>query len=127
MTPYDKENIRKNYAGVNGSVNLGGHTASTRRITEAVMSLFDRLVDRSKPVRRLNVTLAHVVDEKEAGGIQLDLFDTRPADDPRERKRQEAILAIRKKYGKNAILKGMDFEEGATARERNQQIGGHRE
>ena len=62
-----------------------------------------------------------------AGGIQLDLFDTRPADDPRERKRQEAILAIRKKYGKNAILKGMDFEEGATARERNQQIGGHRE
>ena len=126
-TPYDKENIRKNYAGVNGSANLGGHTSSTKRITEAVMSLFDRLVDRSKPVRRLNVTVAHVVDEKDAGGIQLDLFDTRPADDPRERKRQEAILAIRKKYGKNAILKGMDFEEGATARERNQQIGGHRE
>jgi DNA polymerase V len=66
------------------------------------------------------------VDESRVAGVQLDLFEEPAEDEARERSRQEAILAIRRKYGKNAILKGMNFDEGATARERNQQIGGHK-
>jgi DNA polymerase V len=107
-----------------GSVNLGRRTSSTRLITEAVLGLFDRIVDRDLYVRRLNVTAANVTDEN-AYGHQLDLFEE-PFDSDKERRQQEAILEIRRKYGKNAILKGMNFEEGATARERNNQIGGHK-
>ena len=107
-----------------GSVNLGRHTSSTRIISEAVLGLFDRIVDPSLCVRRLNVTAADVVAESRSGQ-QLDLFEE-PFDTDRERRRQEAILEIRRKYGKNAILKGMNFEEGATAIERNKQIGGHK-
>ena len=64
--------------------------------------------------------------EEEADGLQMSLFDD-VADTSRERRQQEAILEIRRKFGKNAILKGMNFEEGATTRDRNQQIGGHHE
>jgi DNA polymerase V len=67
----------------------------------------------------------HVVPETRAEGVQLDLFEAEQ-DTDRERSRQEAILEIRRKFGKNAILKGMNFEEGATARERNKTIGGHK-
>ena len=66
-----------------------------------------------------------VIREDAPDGAQLDLFSN-PVADERERSRQEAILTIRKKFGKNAILKGMNFEEGATAVERNKQIGGHK-
>ena len=107
-----------------GSVNLGRQTSSTRLISEAVLGLFDRIVDPSLQVRRLNVTAANVCDESRSGE-QLELFGE-PFDTDRERRRQEAILEIRRKYGKNAILKGMNFEEGATAMERNKQIGGHK-
>ena len=109
-----------------GSVNLKRPSSSTRLITDAVMDLFDRIVDPDLLVRRMYVVAAHVMDENKVAGIQLDLFEE-PGEDPgRERNRQEAILAIRRKFGKNAILKGMNFDEGATARERNQQIGGHK-
>ena len=90
------------------------------------MELFDRIVEPTLQVRRVYVVAAHVVDEKQLDGVQLDLFEEPAEDEGRERSRQEAILAIRRKFGKNAILKGMNFEEGATARERNQQIGGHK-
>ena len=109
-----------------GSVNLPRQTSSTRLITDAVMDLFDRIVDPALLVRRMYVVAAHVVDETRVAGVQLDLFEEPAEDEARERSRQEAILAIRKKFGKNAILKGMNFDEGATARERNQQIGGHK-
>ena len=109
-----------------GSVNLPRQTSSTRLITDAVMDLFDRIVDPALLVRRMYVVAAHVVDETRVAGVQLDLFEEPAEDETRERSRQEAILAIRKKFGKNAILKGMNFDEGATARERNQQIGGHK-
>ena len=88
------------------------------------MQLFDRVVDRNLLVRRMNVVAEHTVDESKAD-LQLDLFEERH-DDGRERRRQEAILAIKNKFGKNAILKGMNFEEGATAIDRNQQVGGHK-
>ena len=108
-----------------GSVNLGRQTSSTDLIMKAVGELFDRTVDRNLLVRRMYVVANHIVDEKAADGVQLDLFEEEP-DLERERSRQEAILEIRRKFGKNAILKGMNFEEGATAKDRNKQIGGHK-
>ncbi|MBQ3276224.1 MAG: DNA methylase [Oscillospiraceae bacterium] len=119
-----------------GTVRLSGHTSSTRTITEAMMALFDRVVDENLLVRRMVVAADNVLPEAKVQGEiaaaeQLDLFSPataeRPAGDPdRERRRQEAVLSIQKRYGKNAILKGMNLEEGATARERNAQIGGHK-
>lgn len=109
-----------------GSINLGRQTSSTEMITAAVMSLFDRIVDRRLLVRRMYVVANHTVDESRIDGVQLDLFEDREPDDGRERRRQEAIISIKKKFGRNAILKGMNFEEGATAIERNGQVGGHK-
>ena len=109
-----------------GSANLPRPTSSTRLITDAMMELFDRIVAPDLSVRRVYVVAARVVREDSLDGVQLDLFDEPAEDESRERSRQEAILAIRKKFGKNAILKGMNFDDGATARERNAQIGGHK-
>ena len=109
-----------------GSVNLGRPTSSTRLITEAVAGLYDRSADRRLLVRHVGVTATHVVAEDDVAYRQLDLFEEPPEQDGKERKRQEAILEIRRRFGKNAILKGMDFEEGATTIERNKQIGGHK-
>ena len=114
-----------------GSANLGRPTASTSRIVEAMMELFDRVADRALLVRRLNVTACHVIPESELPPEegQLSLFDEGQEDTEaleREKRRQRAILTIQKKYGKNALLKGMNLEEGATARDRNGQIGGHK-
>ena len=118
-----------------GTVHLPGHTSSTREIVEAVMGLFERIVDENLLVRRLNIVACHVLPETDVAPVemmQLDLFA--PASDPaeteaarrREKRRQQAVISIKKKYGKNAILKGMNLEEGATARDRNRQIGGHK-
>ena len=109
-----------------GSIRLPRQTSSTGLITDAVMQLFDRIVDRNLLVRRMNVIAENTVGQDEAC-IQPDLFDDHREDEERERRRQEAILAIKNKYGKNAILKGMNFEDGATARDRNRQVGGHKE
>ncbi len=119
-----------------GTVNLPGHTSSTREITRAVMDLFDRIVDPELLVRRMNIIACHVLREMDAVpsgiGEQLDLFAAGPEPEEseelrqREKRRQQAVLEIKKKYGKNAILKGMNLEEGATARDRNRQIGGHK-
>ena len=119
-----------------GSISLPGYSSSTREITEAVMTLFDRIVDDDLLVRRVNIVACHVLRERDApksGGLeQLDLFappvDTEAQEQQRQRekRRQQAVIGIKKKYGKNAIFKGMNLEEGATARNRNQQIGGHR-
>ena len=109
-----------------GSVNLPFPTSATSVLLKSAMELFDRIVDRNIYVRRVYVVAAQVMDEDKEQGRQLSLFDDNP-DTSRERKQQEAILEIRRRFGKNAILKGMNFEEGATTRERNQQIGGHHE
>ena len=119
-----------------GTANLGRPTSSTKLITEAVANLYDSITDRRLLVRRLNISTNRVVDEAEAAKpapLQLDLFtDYESAEKERretlekERRLQEAQLAIKQRYGKNAILKGIDFEEGATTRERNAQIGGHK-
>ncbi len=109
-----------------GSINLPGATSSTTLILNAAKELFDRIIDRSLQVRRIYVVASHVFPEEKAEGIQLGLFDEMPVDLQKERRQQEAILEIRRRFGKNAILKGMNFEEGATTRERNNQIGGHK-
>ena len=104
------------------------------------MELFDRIIDRELLVRRLYLTAARVTDEESApdkkAAEQLDLFTDyaakqeretqESADLEREKKLQRTMLDIKKKFGKNAILKGMNLEEGATAKSRNEQIGGHK-
>lgn len=123
-----------------GTINLKRYTASSKKITEAAMELFERIVDKNLLVRRLNVTVNNVIDEnlidEEKIYEQMDIF----TDYDRlayERKREEealkkeksiqkAILKIKKQFGKNAVLKGMNLEEGATTLDRNSQIGGHK-
>ena len=123
-----------------GTVNLERPTSSTRLITDAVMELYERIVNKKLLVRRVTVTANHVVDEasvtKEECYEQMNLFTDYAAQEEerkqeearlqRERKMQQAMLDIKKRYGKNAILKGMNLEEGATTMDRNNQIGGHR-
>ena len=122
-----------------GTINLEAYTASARAIVTAATALFDRIVDSSLLVRRINITANRVLPEEEAPSVaeeQLDLFTDyaaaqqkrkeEAATAEREKRVQTAVLDIKKKYGKNAILKGLNFEDGATARERNQQIGGHK-
>ncbi len=107
---------------------------------DAVTDLFERIVDKNLLIRRVNITANHVVDEatvqKTGNFEQLDLFtdyaavqakkEDEEAELAREKKMQQAMLEIKKKYGKNAILKGMNLEEGATTVDRNRQIGGHK-
>lgn len=123
-----------------GSANLGRQTSSTRIITDAVMELYDRIVNPNLLVRRINVVANHLVDESSVGDDnsyeQMELFtdyealqrekEAEKAELSKERKLQEAMLAVKKKYGKNAMLKGMNLQEGAMTRERNNQIGGHK-
>lgn len=112
-----------------GTANLPYPNSSTTLITEAVMALFDRIAHPALLVRRINLTAAHILREGSAPGFrQMNLFDQLPDEKTleREHRRQKAVVSIRKKYGKNAILKGMNFEEGATAKDRNAQIGGHK-
>jgi DNA polymerase V len=123
-----------------GTTNLGRQTSSTKLILDAVTELFERIVDKNLLVRRINITVNHVVDEgtvhKTNSFEQLDLFtdyavvqakkEAEEAELAREKKMQKAMLEIKKKHGKNAILRGMNLEEGATTIDRNKQIGGHK-
>ena len=126
-----------------GTVNLGAYTSSTKKILQAVSELYDRIVDPDLLVRRMYVAANRVisedaVEEKPEEVEQLSMFDTVDYDKrrreqleeqktlEREKKIQKTIIDIKKKYGKNAILKGMNFEEGATGKDRNRQIGGHK-
>ena len=122
-----------------GTVNLPRYNSSTNMIVEAVVQLFDRITDPNLLVRRINLVACHILPEhlavQPADYTQLDLFADPAADRrreeeeaelKRERRRQQAVLTIKKKYGKNAIIKGMNLEEGATAMDRNGQIGGHK-
>ena len=118
-----------------GTANLGKQTSSGKRITSAVLELYDRIVDPSLLIRRITIDTNHVVREEDMKAPeyeQLDLFGDlersaldRKAEE-KERRMQEAMLKIKQKYGKNAIVKGVSFEDGATGRERNAQIGGHK-
>ena len=145
---------RKNYHGeiktdfygrqipkhAHGTVTLSKHTSSTKEIIQAFSDLFDRIVDPDLLVRRLTLAANHVIYEnelpKDDPPLQLDLFTDYEAlrkqqaeqaeEQAREKRMQRALLHIKQKYGKNAVFKGMNLEEGATALTRNRQIGGHR-
>lgn len=123
-----------------GTASLNHHTASAREIMSAAGELFNRIVDPDLLIRRLSVTANHTLPESTASQSiryeQLDLFtdyadlenryNQEQAALKREKKLQQTMLAIKKKYGRNSIVRGMSLEEGATARERNKQIGGHK-
>ena len=117
---YDIENISKGqYSGKtvtdrygrqipqhsHGTINLD-YTSSTKRITDAALNLYDKIINKDLLVRRLDITTNHVIDE--------------------DRKMQQAMLLVKKKFGKNAILKGMNLQKDATAKDRNGKIGGHK-
>ena len=138
-------NVTKDYYGrpapkpAHGGILLSHPTSSARLITGATIALFDQKVDPRLLVRRLTITAGQVVDETSVTTTpaeQLDMFTDyesltrqREAEQSaldKERRMQEAVLSIKRKFNKNAIFKGMDLEEGATARERNAQIGGHK-
>ena len=151
-------NIRKKYKGkikvdsygrkvpvhAHGTANLHMHTSSTKLITDAVMELYDRIVNEDLLIRRINMSANHVISEslavkkskKEHAQEQLDFFTDYQEKDQHEKEleldlvkekhMQQAMLSIKKKFGKNAILKGNNLEEGATTMIRNNQIGGHK-
>ena len=115
-------NNRYNQKSAHGTVTMTVTTSSARRIIDYAVGLYDRIIDRYTPIHRFTVAFNNVVDEAYK---QYDLFSD-PQELEREHRLQQAMLDIKDKYGKNAILKGMNLQEGATTMERNRQIGGHR-
>ena len=123
-----------------GTAHLPRFTASSRQLIDAFSRLYDEIVDMRLLVRRLTLTANHLTEEAhapmKAPVQQLDLFtdyaalaaeeEAQNAELAREKQVQQVLLNLKKRYGKNAVLKGMNLEEGATARERNRQIGGHK-
>lgn len=123
-----------------GTINLDCYTSSGEELIRATGDLYDRIVDPELLIRRLSLCANHLMDEasapKRGEAEQMDLFtdyaakEQREAEDEaaraRERKIQETVLELKKRFGKNAVLKGMNLQEGATAKERNAQIGGHK-
>lgn len=138
--------IKRDYYGrkipkhAHGTASLGKYTSSAKKMIEAFADLFDRIADRDLLVRRISISAEHVRKKSETDGNilyeQMELFADYTAmdkkrekellEEKREEKIQTAVLEIKKKFGKNALLRGMNLESGATARERNRQIGGHR-
>ena len=131
-----KGKTQKDYYGrtipkhAHGAVNLGHFNASFKTISEKSLELFDRIVDHELLIRRIYVVANHVRYETARKQLeQLDLFTDsieHKNELQKESNRQKAILKIKHRYGKNAILRGINFEESATMRERNQQVGGHK-
>lgn len=123
-----------------GTANLEGYSSSTKQIMAAMLGLFDRIVDKNLLIRRLNVTANRVIDEKSMPKPpqyqQMDFFTDYAAEQEkqkaqqaelaREKKIQETMIDIKKRFGKNAVLKGTNLSEGATGKDRNNQIGGHK-
>lgn len=123
-----------------GTANIGRYTSSTRLIVDATMKLYDEIINKKLLIRRINISANRLISESEASensaSEQLDIFtdyeeverqkQASEAEFEREKRLQNTIISLKKKFGKNTILKGMNFEDGATAKDRNQQIGGHK-
>ena len=122
--------LKVNYYGrkvppsVHGTGKLDGPTASLSRITEAVLKLYDNLVDKELEVRRMSIAAIRLIPRAEVPP-QLSLFSSQQ-DDERERSLLRTSIALHKRFGKNSLVRGMDLLEAGTTRERNEQIGGHR-
>ncbi len=152
---YDIDNITDDYNGEitidnygraipkssHGTINLDYKTSSSKIITTAMIKLYDKIINPKLSVRRVTMAATKLASEEdEISKVryrQLDLFSSLEEKDNKldynreilkeENNLQNAMLKIKKKYGKNAILKGMDLEDGATTMDRNRQIGGHHE
>lgn len=138
--------VKKDYYGRNvpvhshGTINIEQQTSSTKILVNKVAELYDRIVNPDLLIRRLTLSINHLIDEnkvdKQKYAVQLDLFsnyeeiqrqqELREKEMAKERRGQEALLNLRKKFGKNAVLRGLNYSEGATQKDRNQQIGGHK-
>ena len=151
---YDVENLKngEKYAGeivsdrygrrapkpAHGTVNIGKYSSSTREITAKTVELFEKIVNKNLSVRKLSLTCNHLISETEVRETdeQMSLFDDyeklekerarQLSELEKEKKMQKAMLKIKGKYGKNAVIKGLDLQDGATTLERNGQIGGHK-
>ena len=124
-----------------GTINIDRHTSSGKILIEKVAELYDHIINPDLLVRRLTLSINHLISEDKVKenpkAVELDLFtdyeelkrkqELEEAELSKERRRQEAVLKIKKMFGKNAILKGLNYTDGATQRDRNQQIGGHHE
>ncbi len=141
-----KGKIKNDYYGravpehAHGTSNLEYYTNASSHIIDAALEIYDEHVNPNLLVRRVGIAACHIISREEADKkesesfVQLSLFDTDNSDEKEKHKKQDekemalqnALLDIQKKYGKNAILKGTSFEDGATMRDRNNQIGGHR-
>lgn len=131
---------RKTPKHAHGTINLDRYTSSTNKIVAAAMELFDRIMDKRLTSRRINVTACRVIPETkvaaETEAEQLDFFtdfeekqvqqEKEERALQREKNMQKAIIGLKNRYGKNAVLRGMNLEEGATTVSRNKQIGGHK-
>ena len=150
---YDAGNLNSEYKGqiktdrygrdipqnAHGTINFD-YTSSTKIIMDLAKELFEKITDKNLLIRRMYVTANHIIDEQKIplkkDMEQMSFFIDYEEEDKKrqnedirlkkERRQQEAVLKIKTKFGKNAILKGMDFEDGATAKERNGQVGGHK-
>lgn len=151
---YDRDNLTNNYSGAlmddrygrkipkhgHGTINLECYTSSSIIIREKVLEWYDQKINKSLTIRRFNLSANHVIDEStiehQESFMQMDMFTDYDqlllqekqlqAKLEKEKKLQETTLALKKKFGKNAVLKGMNLEEGATGRQRNKTIGGHK-
>lgn len=119
-----------------GTINLDEHTSSSKKILEASMKLFDRIINKDLLVRRITIVFNRIIHEEKANKEvkQLNLFDIMDGDAEnqksefydKEKKIQSVLLSIKNKHGKNAVLKGYNLVEGSTAKDRNSKIGGHK-
>ena len=151
---YDKDGVPDSYRGetkkdrygrripkhAHGTANLGKKTSSSKLLIHAASELYDKIVNKKLMVRRIYVTANHVMSESEMYArpefVQLDLLTDHESEErerekekselEREKRVQQAMIDIKKKFGKNAVIKGMNLREGATGRDRNRQIGGHK-
>ena len=141
-----KGKIKRDFYGRNvpvhshGTINIEKPTSSSRILIDKVAELYDRIVNPDLLIRRLTLSINHLIDEnkvnKQKYAFQPDLFSDyeeilkqKNIQEDRlskERRGQEALLSLRKKFGKNAVLRGLNYAEGATQKERNRQIGGHK-
>ena len=138
--------IRQNYKGEitfdqygrmipkhsHGTINLDHKTSSSKILMQKTLELYERLINKNLLVKRINITASNIVDEKEINYEQLNIFtinnfNYENAKRNEELKLQKVMLELKNKYGKNIILKAMNLEEGATTKERNNQVGGHKE
>ncbi len=143
---YDIENINNGYKGTikkdfygrsvpkesTGRINLENYTSANKIIEEETVKLFNKLADNKLLIRRIGISFANLkkYDENKSKTVQLDLFNSKSVNSKQEKEEmaiEKTVINIKRKYGKNSLLRGIDLLEGATAKDRNSQIGGHHE